>query len=185
MIWGKEHTVLNRSQAVLLGLMAVVMVRGGLSAAASTILTSSAQSASVSGSQASESSDPRLTFDVLDASRKIRYESGGRNIFRMEARTAVKKHQPDLEQTFRPRNPDPAPAATEAQTIPINYYGYANKPGESRKVFLQQREDGLIFIVAEGDIVARRYRIVQVAPASIMMEDVLTGSREPIALTLR
>lgn len=131
---------------------------------------------------AQDVSDPRLRLDILEASRKVKYEVGGRNIFTMEVEI------PKVDTPVRPRPPigPPAPTPTPPPPpIPIKYYGFASKPGEPKKVFLQQQGAEEIFVAGQGDIVARRYRVVQITPNSVTMEDVLTSNRQPIPLTVR
>lgn len=138
-----------------------------------------------SGLPTQDSSDPRLRLDTLEASRKVKLETGGRNIFTMEA--AI----PPIENTVRTREPfgppaPPTPTPTPPPPpIPIKYYGFASKPGETKKVFLQQQGAEEVFVVRQGDIVARRYRLVQISSNSVTMEDVLTSNRQSIPLTVR
>jgi hypothetical protein len=132
-----------------------------------------------------DASDPRLRTDILDASRKVKYEAGGRNIFTMEADIPKIDNSPRVaksqEVPFWTPTPTPPPPP-----IPINYYGFASKPGEPKKVFLQQKSgDATIFVVAQGDIVSRRYRLVQIATNFVTMEDMITGNRQDIKLTVR
>jgi hypothetical protein len=77
--------------------------------------------------------------------------------------------------TSGPPPPPPPPP------INIKFFGFANKPGESRKVFLSQGED--VFIAVEGDIVDRRYKVLTISPMSVEIEDVLTNNRQSIPLT--
>ena len=65
----------------------------------------------------------------------------------------------------------------------LKFFGFANKPGEPKKVFLSQGED--VFIAGEGEIVDRRYRILRIItnPASVEVEDVLNNNRQTIPLT--
>jgi hypothetical protein len=65
----------------------------------------------------------------------------------------------------------------------LKYYGYASKPGEPRKVFLADQSGERVFVVGQGEIVDRRYRLIQIQPSSVIMEDVLTNNRQPIPLT--
>jgi hypothetical protein len=142
-----------------------------------------AQTKTGSALPARDGSDPRLRLDILEASRKVKYEAGGRNIFIMEAvpvPTPVAPLRPS-----GPPAPDTPTPTPPPPPIPLNYYGYANKPGESRKIFLQQKGSQELFVAAQGDIVARRYRVVQFTPNSVTMEDVLTNNRQVIQLTVR
>ena len=64
--------------------------------------------------------------------------------------------------------------------IPIKYYGLVSKPGEPKRIFLQPEGKEQVYISAQGEIVDRRYRVVQIQPTSVVMEDVLTGNRQTI-----
>lgn len=132
-----------------------------------------------------DNSDPRLRLDVLEASRKVKYDPG-RNIFRMEEapiQKTITEVRPKLYTVTEPPTPTPTPPPPP---IPIVYYGYASKPGEPKRIFLQkQGDDNAVFIAAQGDIVARRYKIVEIHPNSVTMEDVLTSNRQPIPLTVK
>ena len=46
------------------------------------------------------------------------------------------------------------------------------------------RDDTEEFIAKEGDIIDRRYRIVQIMNTSVMVEDVMTNNRQAIVLTV-
>jgi len=65
--------------------------------------------------------------------------------------------------------------------INLKFFGFANKPGEAKRIFLSQGED--VFIAGEGDIVDRRYRILHITPVSVEVEDVLNNNRQSIPLT--
>ena len=69
-----------------------------------------------------------------------------------------------------PQGPPPPPP------INLKFFGFANKPGEAKKIFLSQGED--VFIAGEGDIVDRRYRILHITPVSVEVEDVLNNNRQ-------
>ena len=60
------------------------------------------------------------------------------------------------------------------------FFGFANRPGETKKVFLSQNED--IFIAGEGDIVDRRYRVLRISPTAVDVEDVLNNNRQSLPL---
>lgn len=123
--------------------------------------------------------DPTLRFDLLKVSEETPYRGTGRNIF---------KPQPDP-----PPRPIPAPVTTAATgpigppppppppPINLKFFGFANKPGEAKRVFLSQGDD--VFIAGEGEIVNRRYRVVRISPASVEIEDVLTNHSQNIPLS--
>jgi hypothetical protein len=128
-----------------------------------------------------DDTNSRLLLDVLENSRKVKYQEG-RNIFSMAAIpiptpvTSVKTTPPPT-----PTGPTPTPPPPP---FPLKYYGYANKPGEPRKIFLQEN-GGEVFVTSLGNIVARRYRVVEIQTNSVTMEDVITGDRQKVQLTIR
>jgi hypothetical protein len=76
------------------------------------------------------------------------------------------------------RQPPPVPPPPP---INLKFFGFANRPGETKKVFLSQGED--VFIAAEGDIVDRRYRVLHISPTAVDVEDVLNNNRQSLPLT--
>lgn len=73
------------------------------------------------------------------------------------------------------------PAAAAPPPIPLKFFGFANQPGEPKKVFLSKGED--VFIAGEGEIVDRRYKVVRITPNSVEVQDVV-GSGPPQNLPL-
>jgi hypothetical protein len=123
--------------------------------------------------------DPTLRLDLLNTSEGTKYEGKGRNIFRAEAEVIPQPKFPAI----RP-GPMPPPEATgppPPPPIPLRFYGFASRPGEPKKIFLSQGDD--VFIAGEGDIVDRRYKILQISPTSVEVEDVLTNNRQSLPLT--
>jgi hypothetical protein len=121
--------------------------------------------------------DPRLRLNLLKTSEDTKYEGTGRNIFRAEAPI------PKPVASAMKQAPPPPPVYTPPPPPPINlkFFGFASKPGESKKVFLSQGED--VFIAGEGEIVNRRYKVVRIAPNAVEIEDVLSNHRQSIPLT--
>jgi hypothetical protein len=127
-------------------------------------------------STASRSLDPTLRFDWLKASEDTKYSGTGRNIFRAEVeipKPIVSVMKKPVVQV--PQGPPPPPP------INLKFFGFANKAGEAKKIFLSQGED--VFIAGEGDIIDRRYRILHITPVSVEVEDVLNNNRQSIPLT--
>ena len=122
--------------------------------------------------------DPTLRYDWLKVSEDKKYEGNLRNIFRAEVEIPqpVAPVAPDntAQETGPPQPPPPPP-------ITLKFFGFANKAGEPKKIFLSQGED--VFIAREGDIVDRRYRVVHITPTSVEIEDVLNNNRQSIPLT--
>ena len=100
----------------------------------------------------------------------------GRNIFvsqresRDTAPMAPAMTDADQGSAIRRRTPPPPPP------IPLKFYGFANSPGEPKKIFLKLGED--VFVAGEGEIVDRRYKVIRISANSVDIQDVV-GSGPP------
>jgi hypothetical protein len=126
--------------------------------------------------------DPTLDLTLLAQSEDIKYAGNGRNIFVAGSVATIETPKgrgvTDKEPTAELHMPPPVPPPPP---INLKFFGFANKPGESKRVFLVQGED--VFIAGEGDIVDRRYRVVRISNTAVEMEDVLNNNKQSIPLT--
>ncbi len=159
------------------------------SSAATSIATESRRAAHKAAvrSRIGNDLDPSLRTGDLRASEDVTYSGTGRNIFKAAPDEPVKPPEPvcaPLGGSSRglprcaPIGPQPPPPPPP---IDLKFFGFASKPGEPKKVFLSQGED--IFIAKEGDIVDRRYKVVQIKTTTVVIEDVLNNHTQEIALT--
>jgi hypothetical protein len=123
--------------------------------------------------------DPTLDLRLLAETEQTKYTGNGRNIFVAQADIPTPV-APAIVET-PPLTPPTPPPPPPPPPIPLKFFGFANKPGEPKKVFLSQGED--VFIAVEGDIVDRRYKVIHIGPASVEVEDVLYNNRQSIPLT--
>jgi hypothetical protein len=189
-----ELGVKNRREVIalaVLGVLALIMLGRALWPSSSSPATAGLQSTSAnavkpalrrtaSGKLVKVSEprlDPTLDLELLRQTEQIKYAGTARNIF-MPGSLPIEavKRNPALDH--------PAPVV---QTIPppppinLKFFGFANKPGEPKKIFLVAGDD--IFIATEGDIVNRRYRVLHISPTAVDIEDVLNNNRQSIPLT--
>lgn len=179
------------TMGVLLAVLAAVLIyesigSGSSSAAppASSVQRSAKGSRPGTANAVENDLDPTVHLATLEASRRVKYEPG-RNIFEMQAApmpTPIANIRPPLPQG--PPTPTPAPPPPP---IPLKFYGFANKPGEAKRIFLAEGDpqNSTVFIAKQGDIVDRRYRVVQIAATSVEIEDVLYNHKQRIPLTAR
>jgi len=123
--------------------------------------------------------DPTLDLNLLGRSEEIKYAGNGRNIFvagSLAQIEPVKGHPV----TDTPSATLVAPVIQPPPPITLKFFGFANRAGETKKVFLSQGED--VFIAAEGDIVNRRYRVMRISPNSVDVEDVINNNRQSLPL---
>jgi hypothetical protein len=123
--------------------------------------------------------DPTLDLNLLSQSEEIKYAGNGRNIFvagSLPIEKPKKNGTTDTQAALHQPPPIPPPPP-----ITLKFFGFANRPGETKRVFLSQGED--VFIAAEGDIVDRRYRILRISPNAVDVEDVINNNRQSLPLT--
>jgi len=123
--------------------------------------------------------DPTLDLKLLSQTEEIKYAGNGRNIFVAGSVAVIEKPRSNGTEKQQPVAyvPPPIPGPPP---ITLKFFGFANRPGETKKVFLVQGED--IFIAAEGDIVDRRYRVVHISPTAVDVEDVLNNNKQSLPL---
>ena len=126
--------------------------------------------------------NPQLHREKMEAAQKTEYHSLGRNPFSEIAppppESQVKKVV--THQNYGPVQPPPPPPPA----LPGNmkFFGYGTVPnGSSRRAFLSDGDD--VYIVAEGDTLLGRFRIVKVTNANLEFEEIATGRRATVALT--
>jgi hypothetical protein len=186
--------------AIVLGVLAVAVVAYEFSPSSSSNFTppGAATPSSASGlparpvphrasgpgaskrSHAANNLDPTLRLDLLASSEQTKYAGSGRNIFVSQAQDIPQpKGTGVTDNRTAIYAPPPVPAPPP---INLKFFGFANEPGEPKKIFLSQGDD--VFIAAEGDIVNRRYKVMRISPNSVEIQDVLgSGPPQNIPLT--
>lgn len=119
--------------------------------------------------------DPTLRCTKLEIIENERYQGNGRNIFRDEAEPVSTGHA----LAPLPILATPAPVAAVAR-IALRFFGFVSMPAVPRKGFFGDGDD--VFVVSEGQIVDRRYRILRIYGNSVEVEDLLEQSRHTLSL---
>jgi hypothetical protein len=130
--------------------------------------------------------DPTLHLQQLAAIEEIKYEGSGRNIFVAQADVEipmpVKNGTIDHGSVSANGPTWTPPVPPPPQPIPLKFFGFANQPGEKKRVFLSKGED--VFIAGEGEIIDRRYKVVRISPNAVDIQDVVgSGPAQSIPLT--
>ncbi len=132
----------------------------------------------------SSSLDPTLDESAMLRTESLVYSGTGRNIFSsisappMEIPNNVPKARALglCCQSMPPMPPPPPPAPP----INLKYIGTAVRLNGRRQAFLLQGED--VYLASEGDIVARKYRIVTIGPSNIQVEDLVNKDTQTLPL---
>jgi hypothetical protein len=200
----------NRKQVIVaatLGVVALLIIGYWFLPSSSTIastspatsgtdphgLTGSATHSTVhhgSGSSAKkerpQSLDPTLHLQLLASTEQIKYEGSGRNIFVSQADAVIpiplRNGTTDKGKTENSAVMQ-IPAQAPPPPIPLKFFGFANRPGELKKVFLSKGDD--VFIAGEGEIIDRRYKVVRISATAVEIQDlVVSGPPQSIQLTM-
>jgi hypothetical protein len=123
--------------------------------------------------------NPAPHTDRREAARKTEYKSNGCNIF-----SSIACRPSELPPPPKPEPPKPdtsLPPAPPPPTLPVKFFGYGTVPnGTARRAFFTDGED--VYIVAEGEVLLNRFRILKVNNASLDFEEVSSGRRGTAAL---
>jgi hypothetical protein len=137
--------------------------------------------------------DPTLRLDLLAKLQTVTLSGGQRSLFDLSTAPPaaeapktdnVDKIIPGAPKTPRGRletamlhpqpKPKDAPAAAAVKPppppIPLKFYGYSSaRTGGAKRAFFIEGED--IFVVNEGDLIKRRYKVIQIRLNSVVVED--------------
>jgi hypothetical protein len=127
--------------------------------------------------------DPTLRFDLLAKVQSVDPEGGIRSLFQFSAApppTVVNPTQVDpihpKPRIIGPEPPPPPPGAvkpppeTPPPPITLKFYGYSTPRADgTKRAFFLDGDD--IFVASEGELVKKRYRVVQIGVNSVVMED--------------
>ena len=125
--------------------------------------------------------DPTLDLALLKQSEETKYAGNGRNIFVAGSVATIDRPKGNGTTDHNQQAAYHPPVVQPPPPITLKFFGFANKPGEPKRVFLSQGED--VFIAGEGEIVDRRYRVLRISPNAVEMEDVINSNRQSIPLT--
>ncbi len=122
--------------------------------------------------------DPTLRLDLLEKIAKVKYEGASRNIFQFYTPPPPKPvANPVVAAPQAPLHP----VAPPQPTIALKFYGMSSHQGTpEKKAFLTDGEE--IFIGQEGDVVAKRYKIVRIGVNSLEWEDMQTHQHGQLPL---
>jgi hypothetical protein len=118
--------------------------------------------------------NPQLHTDRLKRARETEYQSTGRNIFSLTP--PPPPPPPPPVHTEPPGGTSDPPPPPPPPTLPLKFFGYGTVPyGSARRAFFTDGEE--VHVVAEGELLLNRFRILKVGNASLEFEEVSSGRR--------
>ena len=128
--------------------------------------------------------NPQIRWQKLEASRKTEYRSAGRNPFSKVAApppTAVAGVTTQRDQHIDRTVPVDPPIAPFTPPPGLKFFGYGTVPnGTARRAFFTDGDE--IIIVAEGETLQGRYRVVKVNNTNLDIQEVSTGRHASMPL---
>jgi len=117
--------------------------------------------------------NPQIRMDLIERARRTEYRSSGRNPFSPVQAPQKSAPSPNKKTEIPgPQLPPPPPPVT----LPANvkFYGFGTVPnGTSRRAFLTDGEE--VYVVAEGEIFLKRFRILRIGNANLEFEELSSG----------
>ncbi len=123
---------------------------------------------------------PALRLDLLDRLKKLQYSGSHRNIFTSSAPPPVAAAVPSPPIAPMPSTPA-APAGPPPLVIPATFYGYVTDSLTGmRRAFFMEGEN--VDILAVGEVLQGRYRLVQIGNSSAELEEISSGRRATLTM---
>ena len=158
--------------------------------AAPVVLTAGAKSSGPAAAKVGATSaqlDPTLQMGPMLVTENLVYTGTGRNIFsgEMEAEAVVEPPKPvapprPVQVATGPVKPPTPPQPSGPPPVNLKFFGTSTSMNGTRKAFLLNGDD--VFVASVGDVVNRRYRIVSIAAASILVEDIPNTNKQTLPL---
>jgi hypothetical protein len=138
--------------------------------------------------------DPTLQLERFSKVQSVELAGGSRNVFQFAAAPAPKpvevaanKKEPIVRPFVKmgpnpPPPPTPPPPPPPPPPITLKFYGFSTAKDSGKKTaYLLDGDE--IYLAAEGDTLKRRYKIVRIAPNSIVIEDLDAKRQQSVPLT--
>lgn len=135
----------------------------------------------------SSSLDPTLDQSAMLRTESLVYTGSGRNIFSLiyTPPVAIPTNVPKVRGkaaapvVYTPP-PPPVPCPPNCPPMPLKFFGTATRGGV-RQAFLLSGED--VYLASQGDIVARRYKVLTINANSVQMEDLTNHFQQTLPMS--
>lgn len=120
--------------------------------------------------------NPHIRMEQIKRTQGAEYKSSGRNPFSYSLAPVPKTTpQPTKTPDFVGPRDQPPPPPPPPPTLPANvkFYGYGSVNGTSRRAYFTDGEE--VYILGEGDILLKRFRIIRIGNASLEFEEISSG----------
>jgi len=123
--------------------------------------------------------NPALKLELLERLKKLQYEGSHRNIFSSVAPPPVSAAPPSA--LAPPPIAPIVPSGPAPLVVPATFYGFVTdaQTGARRAFFLEGEN---VYVIAIGETLLGRFRVVQIGNSSVELEEVGTGRRATLTM---
>ena len=169
-MFGRRPTALFAGLLALLALVVYLQVRSPEAAPASVGASEQFEPIPVE--------NPALRLDLLERLKKFEYEGTHRSIF---SATLPPPPAPVVNPaTIKPAVPAPPPGPPPL-VVPATFFGYVTDPQTgTRRAFFNEGEE--VYVVAVGEVLLGRFRLLQIGNSTAELEETTTGRRTTLTM---
>lgn len=126
--------------------------------------------------------NPALRLDLLDRVKNFQYQGSHRNIFSASLPPPVPAAAAAIPAAPPKPVAPPPPAGPPPLVVPATFFGYVTDASTgTRRAFFNDGED--VYVVAIGETLLGRYRLVELGNNTAQMEETSTGRRTTLTMT--
>jgi hypothetical protein len=124
--------------------------------------------------------NPALKLELLERLKKLQYQGSHRNIFSSVAPPPESAVPPPVTAP-PPVATSPGPSGPAPLVVPASFYGFVTDAQTGmRRAFFMEGEN--VYIVAVGEMLLGRYRLIQIGNSSVELEETSTGRRATLTM---
>jgi hypothetical protein len=124
--------------------------------------------------------NPALKLELLERLKKLQYQGSHRNIFSSVAPPPESAVPPPVIAP-PPITAPGGPSGPAPLVVPATFYGFVTdaQTGMRRAFFIEGEN---VYIIAVGEMLLGRYRLIQIGNSSVELEETSTGRRATLTM---
>jgi hypothetical protein len=124
--------------------------------------------------------NPALKLELLERLKKLQYQGSHRNIFSSVAPPPESAVPPPMIAP-PPITAPGGPSGPAPLVVPATFYGFVTDAQTGmRRAFFMEGEN--VYIIAVGEMLLGRYRLIQISNSSVELEETSSGRRATLTM---